>query len=447
MSARNTLSMVRRRLLGVAFLAVMALLIGLSVTVYQQGFTTVVPVTLRTDHVGNQLQQASDVKVRGLIVGQVKRVTSRGDYAEVELALEPDKVGYIPRNVSARLLPKTLFGERYVSLVLPNQATSQHLGSGDVISQDHSTTAIELERVFTDLMPLLQAVEPQKLASTLNALSGALDGRGKPLGDTLVLLNRYLSQLNPSLPNFNADVKGLTDFANTYSTAAPDLVQALSDLTTTSKTLVDTRSTLNTLYNSVTWASNDLTSFLQANQSNLIQLSTASRPLLDLLAKYSPEYPCFLKNLADFNPRISEAMGQGTNQPGLHVTLKVTQTRGKYVPGQDDPHYSDTRGPRCYDVSKPGLFPQYPADGAVKDGTKPKASPGPGAVSTLPVTGASSTSPQAASQNLGLPNSPQEGDFIASLISVTSGVPAKDVPRWSSLLMGPVLRGTEVTVS
>jgi virulence factor Mce-like protein len=446
-TARKTLSMVRRRLLGVAFLAVMALLIGLSVKVYQQAFTPVVAITLRTDHVGNQLQQASDVKVRGLIVGQVKRVTSRGDYAEVELALQPDKMGYIPSNVTARLLPKTLFGERYVSLVLPSQASSQRLGAGAVISQDHTTTAMELERVFTDLMPLLQAVQPQKLASTLNALSGALVGRGKPLGDTLVRLNHYVEQLNPSLPNFNADVKALPDFANTYSTAAPDLIQALSDLTTTSKTLVDTRSTLSTLYGSVTQASNDLTSFLQANQSNLIQLSASSRPVLDLLAKYSPEYPCFLKNLSDFNTRISQAFGVGTNQPGLHVTLKVTQNRGKYVPNQDNPAYSDARGPRCYDTSKPGLFPQYPADGPVKDGTTSPPPHGPGAVSTLPVTGASSTSPQAASRDLGLPNSPQEGDFIASLISVTTGVSAKDVPQWSSLLMGPVLRGAEVTVS
>jgi phospholipid/cholesterol/gamma-HCH transport system substrate-binding protein len=447
MTARNTLSMVRHRLLGVAFLAVMALLIGMSIQVYQQAFTTVVPVTLRTDHIGNQLQPASDVKVRGLIVGQVKRVTSRGDHAEVELALQPDKVGFIPRNVSARLLPKTLFGERYVSLVVPNQASSKRLGSGDVISQDNTTTAMELERVFSDLMPLLQAVEPQKLASTLNALSGALDGRGKPLGDTLVRLNHYVEGLNPSLPNFNTDVKALSEFANTYSTAAPDLVQALSDLTTTSKTLVDTRSTLNTLYGSVTTASNDLTSFLQANQSNLIQLSAASRPVLDLLAKYSPEYPCFLKNLSDFNTKIGQAFGVGTNQPGLHVTLKITQNRGKYEPNKDNPAYSDTRGPRCYDVSKPGIFPQYPADGPVKDGTTPKHVNGPGAASTLPATGASSTSPQAASRDLGLPNSPQEGDFIASLMSVTSGVAAKDVPQWSSLLMGPVLRGAEVSVS
>jgi phospholipid/cholesterol/gamma-HCH transport system substrate-binding protein len=409
MSTNTTLSTVRRRLLGVTFIVVIVSLIGMTIAVYKDAFTRVVPVTLQTDHVGNQLQQASDVKVRGLLVGEVRKISTKGNGAELELALQPDKVNMIPANVTARLLPKTLFGERYVDLEAPKQASSKHLKSGDVITQDRSSSAIELERVLGNLMPLLQAVQPQKLSTTLTALSQALQNRGQPLGQTMVQLDQYLGQFNQQLQR---------NLANLYST-----------LTVTSQ---------------------DFTSFLQANKSNIIQLADTSEPTLQLLAKYAPAYPCFLKQMAQSVPLMDKIWGKGTNQPGLHVTLEVTQNRGKYVPNQDEPKYADTRGPRCYDINpRPEPFPQYPPDGPVKDGSKapPAArSTNDGVLPPATSTNPQSTAPSSAGYGLGLPNSPAEEDFLAAMIAPTLGVQPKDVPNWSSVLVGPLYRGAEVTL-
>jgi ABC-type transporter Mla subunit MlaD len=78
-----------------------------------------------------------------------------------------------------------------------------------------------------------------KLASTLTAVATALDGRGTQLGQTLARLSDYLGELNPSLPDLKADITGLAIVSGIYDKAAPDLLQALSDLTTTSRTLVE----------------------------------------------------------------------------------------------------------------------------------------------------------------------------------------------------------------
>ena len=59
---------IRIRVQGLAFLVVLALLLGLSVASYRKAFTDVAHVTLETDTAGNQLQEASDVKIRGVIV-------------------------------------------------------------------------------------------------------------------------------------------------------------------------------------------------------------------------------------------------------------------------------------------------------------------------------------------------------------------------------------------
>jgi phospholipid/cholesterol/gamma-HCH transport system substrate-binding protein len=432
----------RYQVLGLVFLLVAALFITLTLALYHKAFTPVTLVKLETDRVGSQLRTGGDVKVRGMLVGEVRSVLAKGDHAELELALDPDKTPVIPANVSARLLPKTLFGERYVALQLPGKP-ERPIQAGDVIPQDRSSAAIELQKVLDDVMPLLQAVQPEKLSSTLTAVATALDGRGKQLGETLAGLSDYLGKLNPSLPDVKADITGLANVASTYDKAAPDLLQALSDLTTTSRTIVDQRAQLSDLYATVTAASVDLTSFLQVNEDNLIRLTTAIQPTLDVLAKYAPEYPCLMRQLAESVPRAELAFGKGTAHPEVsRVTIEFAASRGKYLPGVDEPKYEDKRGPRCYpSVPKPGVWPQYPPDGAIKDGSSKPAPPkNPPEKLPGPITAGGG----AVGGDGTIVGSAYENDLIDLLASPALGTSPGAVPGWAGLLVGPLYRGAEV---
>ncbi|MEU0793721.1 MCE family protein [Amycolatopsis sp. NPDC005961] len=389
------------QLAGVAFLGVLVLLGYLAVAIYDKDFDDSELVTLRADRVGNQLAPTAEVKVKGVPFGKVRAVRSTRTGAEIVLALDPAKIGTLPGNVSARLLPKTVFGERYVNLVLPDRPQGK-LGAGDVIAQDRSSNAIELERVLGDLLPLLRAVQPQKLNSSLGAISQALDNRGQPIGDSIVKLQDLLAQVNPLMPQFKAGITGLANAADVYTGAAPDILQALTDLSTTAKTIVDTRADLDNLYTSVTSATGHLNDFLRKNKDNIIGVSVESRPSLELLSQYSPEFPCLFDAVNRLKPLMEKALGKGTNEPGLHVTLTVRDPRGKYVPGRDTPRFDATGGPKCY------------GGGA--------AAPGDG--------------------DLGPANSRAERQLVAEILKPALG----DVPDWSSVLIGPALRGTEVTV-
>jgi virulence factor Mce-like protein len=432
---------IRYHLLGLVFLVVMAAFVTVTIAGYRKAFTPVVMVSLQTDHIGNQLREGADVKVRGMIVGEVRTIRAMGDHAVLDLAMQPDKVDVIPANVSARLLPKTLFGERYVALQLPQQPDTQRLGAGSVIPQDRSSVAIELERVLGNVMPVLQAVQPEKLSTTLNSLSTALAGRGEQLGRTLVQLNDYLKQINPSLPDLNADIAALASVSDTFTEAAPDFLQALSDLTTTTRTIVDEQANLRNLFGSLTNASVDLENFLQVNKSNLINLVVTARPTLDVLAKYAPEYPCMLKQIAERVPAAEAAFGKGQPHPNMmRVTLEFTGNRGKYLPGVDTPRFDDKRGPRCYQqVKLPAVFPQYPPGGPIKDGSvKPPPPKNTGSTSIIP----GSTTPQSA----GIQNSMSELDLVAVLAAPSLGMTPDEVPTWTRFLMAPVYRGSEVTL-
>ena len=172
-----------------------------------------------TDSIGNQLQSRSDVKIRGLIVGEVRSISTVGHGARIELALQPARG---PQHPGQRLGPAAAqdavrravrrAGARRADRPAPGRSPR-----GDVIPQDRSSSAIELEQVFDDLLPLLQAVQPAKLSATLNAMATALDGRGEQLGQNLVALDAYLKGLNPHLPTLTSDIRRLTSVATTYA--------------------------------------------------------------------------------------------------------------------------------------------------------------------------------------------------------------------------------------
>ena len=344
---------------GVGFIVVVALLLGTCVAAYQQRFTPVVLVTLRADRAGNMLTDHSDVKLRGLLVGRVREVTSTGQGAVLTLALDPDKVAAIPADVNARLLPKTLFGERYVDLEPPAGAasaasrTARPIREGDTITQDHSQVAIELEQVFDHLLPLLRTVQPEKLAATLNALATALEGRGQRLGQNLVADDAYLRQLNPEMPTIRADISALADVASAYADAAPDLVRLLRSLITPSSTLAQKKDTLAGFLAGTAGFADTATGFLRADGDRIIQVNRVGAPTMQTLARYSPEYPCLAQALTRWTPRITDAFSHHT----FHITLEVVSPREPFKPGEE-PAWGPAPAGSC------GLLPCPPSSQA-----------------------------------------------------------------------------------
>ncbi len=470
----------KRRIQGIAFVTAIVTLMGLAVASYTGAFTQGVPVTLEVDRVGTQLAERADVKVRGLIVGQVAQITSDGGNATVELSLDPEMVDMIPANVSARLLPKTLFGEKYISLVLPENGGSSTLAAGDVIPLDRTETARELDRALDGLLPLLQQVPPQDLATTLGALSQALSGRGEQLGNTLVRLQELTSGLRPGIPDLQEDITQLADFAGNLNAAAPDLLDAVEDLSVTTTTVVEQREELRGLLTGLTTASDDLRGFLSRNRDNLIGLAASARPTLESLARYSPEFPCLFGQLTDLVPRLDQVFGAGTGKPGVYVTIEIVNNKGKYIPDRDEPEYLDDRGPRCYPILDPG--PEQPPDGPFCDGSvappPPPGTPqgdiedqfrdqgadsfGTGSANYTCTDGSGGRGSTRETEEddgggllggllpisydgMGVANSPGERQIVAELVAAQNGTSPAAVPSWSSMMVGPLYRGTEVT--
>jgi virulence factor Mce-like protein len=452
----STAKVIRVRLQGVAFLVVLALLLGLSVATYNKAFTEVARVTLETDTAGNQLQEASDVKVRGVIVGDVREVKASEEGATIELAIDPDYLEQIPADVTARLLPKTLFGERFVSLELPEQPGQERLSDGDVIGQDRTENAIELQRVIDDTLPLLQAVHPDDLSYTLGAVADALRGRGDDLGANLAATGEYFGEINTVLPELQADISGLADFADTYEGAADDLLAVLDNLAVTNRTVVDQAEQLRRTFTVGASSANVTAGFLETNERNLISLAETSRPVLGLLAEYSPMYPCLLEGLSRSVPRIGETFG-ADGDPALNLNIQVVfPPRNPYQPG-DQPIYADTSGPDCRGLEnidaeiaqgQSGEYycPYPPNDGV--DSPESAERPEPACYRGGPDDGGNPPPEAAATAGQALPyhlaGSTAELDFVRSILAYQTGTEADDVSDLAASTLAPLLRGKSV---
>jgi phospholipid/cholesterol/gamma-HCH transport system substrate-binding protein len=354
----------QQRVAGIVFLIVIALLVELAIAMYQKKFTPTVDVALKTSSVGNQLSVHADVKLRGIIVGEVRKVSSNGEVATLKLALDPKQVKDIPINVKAELLPKTLFGEKEVILQLQPGLAPRALRGGDIISQNNSMAARETEKALNDVLPLLKALKPEDVSKTLNALSGALRDRGDQIGKNAVLAAAYFRKLNPSLPTLAQDMAGLAAVSDIYSEATPNILRTLDNLSFSARSLVQERADLDRFLQSTSDFSASATKILNDNGQRFIDLAADSRASLDLFAKYSGNYACLLNRVA-----FSEIEGErtfGGAQPGLHITLELTKDNGAFVAG-DETKYKEKRSSGCYGLGKKPIipFPDYvnPQDG------------------------------------------------------------------------------------
>lgn len=440
----------RRRLLGLAFFVVIALFLGGTILKFQGAFTDSDEVTLSTDSAGNSLAPDADVKARGMVVGTVKSITP-GDNGSVDvnLAIEPNKIGLLPSDTTARILPKTLFGERYVALQVPENPTSTaSLENGSVIKTDASGNAKEVQDLFDKLLPLLKAVPPQDLNVTLTSLSQALSGRGDELGTTFEGLSKIFDRVNDNMPELQGTLRGLASFSQTYSQALPDIIDGLDNLRITGNTLVERQGDLRTLISTLGVAATDTTAFLRVNRVDLINLFVGSRDYLWGLANQSPVFGCTFKNFADLVPESRKIVGEGTPNPGVRVALQFVNPRGRYLPNQDEPRdFEVDRGPTCYQAPTNGRpFPQYPG-GGLADGSyqPPSRNPGPRDVPGMP-RAQFSTTPAGSIKAANPFDDPTYRAQLQVIYGGAAGVEPGKVPTWITMIGGTALQGAQVTI-
>jgi phospholipid/cholesterol/gamma-HCH transport system substrate-binding protein len=453
------------KVLGAAFIAMMLFFVWLTYAFFTKAFVDSDDVTLLSPTAGVNLPQNADVKLRGMTVGELRAVDADAEGVRMTLAMDPDLIDEVPAGVTAQLVPKTLFGEKYVALIPPESASGESLKAGDTITK--ANVPIEVETLLNDLYPLLDAVQPAELSYTLTAVATALEGRGEELGETLVTANDYLAKINPDVPMLVDDLVKLGTVSDGYAEVMPEVGRLLENVVVTGNTVVAKRTQLAGFFDEATRLSDTLTDFVSTNGDNLEALAAQGRPILGVSARYSSTFPCFLGGMGNIRERLDSVF----RGKGVHIDLEVLgeqptafrPSENAVIPSEATIEATPAALPEGGLKKVCAELDQYAEGNGPYDQSDPYPGPSEEVFKIIGVDnshngkfGDEDAYNRAAAESLASAgfyepslvgtDSAAQRDSLAQLVGASAGVPAADVPDVGSLLIGTVVRGAEVTL-
>lgn len=462
------------RILGVGLIVVCLFFGWLTWAFFSKAFVPYDEVTLTTAKSGLSLPERADVKLRGMIVGVVLDTRLENDKVVLTLGMDPQLIDRVPRDVRAEIIPKTLFGEKYVSLIPTGSGTGEHLRAGDKIND--AVVPVEFEKFFNDIYPLLTAVPPEKVAYTLTALSNSLEGRGDALGQTFEKSNDYLKKYNPVNQQAVDDIVALGQVSQTYAREMDNFGELLENSAKVSQTVTDKEDDFEDFFKEGDKLADVLHAFLKAAGDDIIATARNSVQPLEVGAEYATMFPCWFKGQ---NALIDDVVNGVFKNNTLHIAMKTTSPQPTRYGKPSDPEPEHPIVPteaalESVDLAQPqihGYRPNpndpsnpYPAGlGTICDELYEAAKGNPRTPDEpMPVPpelwklvgirnshngklGTEADFNRAPASSAGI-DSPAQKEVLNRMTTALTGVKSDQVPDVASLLISPVMRGAAVIV-
>jgi len=162
----------------------------------------------------------TDVRVLGVNIGKVTRVTPAGDAVRVDM--EYDATVPLPADAKAVVVTPTLVADRFVQLT-PAYTGGEVMESGALIELPDTGVPVELDRIYASLRELSVALGPNGVNKdgTLDHLLGtaaeALDGKGALANEAIVNLAAAAKTFGDGSGELFATVEQLALFTETLA--------------------------------------------------------------------------------------------------------------------------------------------------------------------------------------------------------------------------------------
>ena len=273
---------------------------------------------------GQGLLEGSDVKVRGVNVGEVGDISLVDNRALITLSM--DDGTRIPETAKATIRPKTLFGEKFVDIELGDgETTGPFLADGEEIAE--TLGGFELEQVLAEAYPVLEAIDPTELAIILDELATAGDGLGESINRQIVNAS-ILTELQAS--NDAEFRQFLSDFAllsEELDVLAPDLLGAAQDLNVALPALNEREDQLNAALVQLARLSNDVADVLENNEDFTTTALTKGTESLQIIYDRRSQLQPLLLGIQRYTQTVAEAVrvqvGDGTMMAAVKSLMPI----------------------------------------------------------------------------------------------------------------------------
>ncbi|MCU1594256.1 MAG: mammalian cell entry protein [Frankiales bacterium] len=228
----------------------------------------------------------SDVRVLGVKIGQVTKITPRG--TKVHIEAEYDSSYKIPRDAFAVLLAPSIVSDRYVQLG-PVYTAGDTLPDHAVITQ--TSQPVELDTIYQSIDQLDQALGPNganksgALSDLLKVGADNLNGNGDALHGTLNGLSKAVATLAGSRNDLFSTITNLQQFTTVLAQNDSTVRAFNTDLANVAGQLNGERTDLATAIRQLSVALAQVASFVKENKDNLTYNITNLASVTTVLVK------------------------------------------------------------------------------------------------------------------------------------------------------------------
>ncbi|WP_405873906.1 MCE family protein [Streptomyces sp. NBC_00005] len=214
----------------------------------------------------------SDVRVLGVRIGEVKRITPQGERVRVEL--EYDAGRKVPADAKAAIINSSVVSDRYVQL-LPVYRSGPAMRSGAVIPEKRTAVPVELDRIFDSLHTTAEALGPKgankdgSLSRLLGVSADNLHGQGKNLNQTVEDLSQAVTTLSDGRTDLFGTVRNLQVFTAALAADDKSVRSFNTSLADVAGQLAGERKDLAAALQNLATALGDVSHFVKKNKKSL----------------------------------------------------------------------------------------------------------------------------------------------------------------------------------
>jgi phospholipid/cholesterol/gamma-HCH transport system substrate-binding protein len=261
------------------------------------------------------LYPGSDVRILGIKVGEVEKVTPAGRSVRVEFWWDSEHK--VPADAKAVIAAPSIVADRYIQLT-PAYKGGSVMADGAQIPMDRTAVPLELDQIYQSLNDLSVALGP-KGANDRGALSRLLDvsarnlnGQGAKLNQTITDVSTLTQTLAGNSNQLFATIRQLQTFVSALAANDQLVRQFNTNFSTVSQTLAGERQDLSKALSSLAVALGEVSTFVKDNRAlvrTTVKGATQISQILvnekDAVAEVLDNAPLGLGNLARvYNPQF-----------------------------------------------------------------------------------------------------------------------------------------------
>jgi virulence factor Mce-like protein len=260
------------------------------------------------------LYEGSDVRVLGVSIGKVEKVTPSGTDVVVEMAY--DEGVNLPEDAQAVIIAPSIVGDRYVQIT-PVYTGGDTLPDGATLAAEDTSVPLELDQIYSSLNDLNVAIGPEgankngALTDLLEVTADNFSGQGEQFHTTIQNFSKLSQTLEDNKEELFGSAAQLEQFVSTLAqndSTVRAFNQSLSDVSTM---LDGEKEELAASLRNLSIALGEVTTFVKDNKASLSRNIKGINRVAKVLVKQRAALeetlinaPLALNNLAlTYNPQ------------------------------------------------------------------------------------------------------------------------------------------------